>query len=329
MVEVNSQALHLAHARQQPARATVRATQGHSPKGDRCPAEEGRGTSRPGPVEDEGMITYRNIIQCQMRPFKHSKAYFTLKGLSRKYLTDQQLRLPRHLASRLLMDGNLDALARFFGTDKNESHYYTQHYHYHFHPFRKRSFNLLEIGIGGYDNPWDGGHSLRMWKSYFPKATIYGLDIHDKSPHSEHRIKIYKGSQIDETLLHQVVKDSGGFDIIIDDGSHFNEHVIKTFQILFPLLNANGIYAIEDLQTSYWETDINQVSWGGSKDLDAPFTSVNFLKRLVDGLNYQEFSIDYYQPSYLDQTITALHFYHNLAFIYKGDNCEGSNRIVR
>lgn len=264
-----------------------------------------------------------------MHSFKNSKAYYTLKGLSRKVLTDQQLRMPRHLASRLLMDGDLDALAQFFGTDKNASHYYTQHYQHHFHPFRKQALNILEIGIGGYANPWDGGHSLRMWKSYFPKATIYGLDIYDKSPHNEHRIKTYKGNEIDEALLRQIVEDSGGLDIIIDDGSHFNDHVIKTFQILFPLMNKNGIYVIEDLQTSYWETDENQVSWGGSKDLDAAFTSMNFMKRLVDGLNYEEFTIENYQPSYFDQTITSLHFYHNLAFIYKGDNREGSNRIGR
>jgi hypothetical protein len=258
-----------------------------------------------------------------------SNFYYTAKGIAKKFFSDEQMRYPRHLVSRLFIGGNLDALAEFFGTDKNSSHYYTRHYNHHFQPFRNKSFNLLEIGIGGYENPWDGGHSLRMWKSYFPKANIYGLDIIDKSPHNEHRIKTYQGSQIDEALLKQITKETGGFDIIIDDGSHFNEHVIKTFQILFPLLNSNGIYAIEDLQTSYWEIDGNGVEWGGSTDLNAPFTSMNFLKKLVDGLNYEEFTSEHYQPTYFDRHITSFHFYHNLAFVYKGVNAEGSNRIRR
>jgi hypothetical protein len=91
-------------------------------------------------------------------------------------------------------------------------------------------------------------------------------------------------------------------------------------------MNQNGIYAIEDLQTSYWEA-IDGHPWDGSQDLAAPNTSMNFLKRLSDGLNYQEFKQGDYTPSYFDQNIISIHFYHNLAFIYKGPNDEGSNII--
>ena len=52
-----------------------------------------------------------------------------------------------------------------------------------------------------------------------------------------------------------------------------------------------------------------------------------FLKALTDGLNYEEIAIDGYQPSYLDKSIVSLHFYHNLVFIYKGKNEEGSNVV--
>ena len=55
-----------------------------------------------------------------------------------------------------------------------------------------------------------------------------------------------------QAFLTSVVDEIGPLDIIIDDGSHLNEHVIRTFEILFPLLNEGGIYAVEDLQTSYW-----------------------------------------------------------------------------
>jgi demethylmacrocin O-methyltransferase len=65
--------------------------------------------------------------------------------------------------------------------------------------------------------------------------------------------------------------------------------------------------------------------WGGASDLNAPHTSVNFLKSLVDCLNYEEFTLEGYKPSYFDRHIVGMHFYHNLAFIQKGDNDEGSN----
>ena len=110
-----------------------------------------------------------------------------------------------------------------------------------------------------------------MWKRYFPNGNIYSLDIYDKSFLEEKRIKIFKGSQIDKPFLMDVIKQTSKFDIIIDDGSHINEHVIKTFKILFPFLKNEGVYAIEDTQTSYW-SDFG----GDSNNLDSSNTIMNF-----------------------------------------------------
>ena len=104
---------------------------------------------------------------------------------------------------------DLSALARLHHCDKFGSHFYTPHYQQHFSPWRERPLNILEIGIGGYDDPQQGGASLRMWKSFFPRANIFGIDIHDKSPHDEARIKTFKGSQIDEAFLREVVGSTG------------------------------------------------------------------------------------------------------------------------
>jgi len=246
-----------------------------------------------------------------------SALYARSRDFARSHCSSKQLHQLKHIASRVFIGGDLDSLAIFFDTDKNTSHSYTKHYQKHFHSLRYKRINLLEIGIGGYNIPARGGNSLRMWKSYFPNARIFGLDIYHKSFHDDHRIKTYKGSQIDKDLLGCIVREVGGVDIVIDDGSHINSHVIDTFQILFPLLNKHGIYAIEDLQTSYWETDDSGMNWGGSRNLASTFTSMNYLKRLADGLNCEEFLDPDYQPSYLDQTISSLHFYRNLAFIYK------------
>jgi len=215
---------------------------------------------------------------------------------------------------------DLSKLAEIYRTDKVGKHFYTPHYSSHFEWFRTKEINILEIGVGGYKRPYGGGKSLRMWKKYFPLGNVYAIDIHDKSPLQENRIKIFKGSQVDEPFLNEVCEEIGEIDIIVDDGSHINEHVIESFGLLFPKLKDGGIYVVEDTQTSYWE------HYGGdNKDLNNPKTSMNFFKNLTDALNNQEFRIPDYQQSYFDNKITSMHFYHNMIFIYKGNNDEKSN----
>ena len=181
---------------------------------------------------------------------------------------------------------DLNKLGRIYGTDKIGTHFYTPHYQTHLRRFKYKRINLLEIGVGGYENPLGGGRSLRMWKKYFPFGKIFSLDIYDKSALQENRIKIFKGSQVDKNFLDKVIEVTGKIDIIIDDGSHINEHVIETFNLLFPKLKDGGIYVIEDTQTSYWE------DFGGdSADLNNPKTMMNYFKSLTDALNNQEFVI--------------------------------------
>jgi hypothetical protein len=225
-----------------------------------------------------------------------------------------------------LYRNNLSKLALAFGSDKAGDHSYTQHYQQHFQFLRRKKLNILEIGIGGYGDSKRGGESLRMWKSYFSKSNIFGIDIQDKHFHDEYRIRTFQGSQIDDNFIMKVVDAIGNIDIIIDDGSHYNNHVIESFKLLFPALSIGGIYVVEDLQTSYW-TEIAGIDWGGSKDLNAPHTSMNFFKCLIDGLNYEEYMDHEYQPKYFDKHIVSMHFYHNILFIFKGKNDEGSNML--
>ncbi|MFF4394178.1 hypothetical protein [Streptomyces sp. NPDC001480] len=215
---------------------------------------------------------------------------------------------------------DLNKLAVHFKTDKWGTHRYTQHYQRHLQHLKKESFNLLEIGVGGYSRAGQGGASLRMWKAFFPKAQIFGMDIQDKSFVDEDRITTFIGDQSDPSSLNAVADKIGDLDVIIDDGSHRSPHVLTTFATLFPRLKDGGIYAVEDTQSSYWP------EWMGSEDRDAPNTSMAMLKRLADGLNYEEFVDENYQPTYTDLNVVAVHFYHNLVIIEKGRNAEGTNK---
>ncbi len=215
---------------------------------------------------------------------------------------------------------DLSYLAALYGTDKFGAHSYTEEYQRYFAPLKQKRLNLLEIGIGGYGECGKGGESLRMWKAYFPNSQIVGLDIHDKNVLREKRINTFQCDQTDAEALTALSEKYGGFDIIVDDGSHQNDHVIRTFLILFPLLRPGGIYAVEDVQTSYWP------GWGGG--IDNPKSSMAFFKKLVDGLNYAEFPIENYQPSYFDKAIVEIAFFHNLVLIRKGNNDEKTNMPV-
>jgi len=212
---------------------------------------------------------------------------------------------------------DLNRLARLYGTDKWAAHWYTQHYQRYFAPLRKKVLKVLEIGIGGYTDSHNGGASLRMWKAYFRKSQIVGIDLYDKRRFSERRIDIRQCDQTDSDALAKLSNEYGGFDIIIDDGSHVNDDVIKTFRTLFPLLRQDGIYVVEDTQTAYWP------SWGGG--LDSPRTSMAFFKSLVDGLNHVEYPLTNYQPTYFDRHIVEVAFFHNLVVIRKGINDELPN----
>jgi hypothetical protein len=243
-----------------------------------------------------------------------------MKGIS-GFLTKLEFKKRRKLIrwyNRIRTFGksnDLNYLALIYKTDKWGKHFYTQHYDFHFKSFRNKPINLLEIGIGGYEHTTQGGGSLRMWERYFSKAKIFGLDIYDKSLLEEGRIQITQGSQVDRQLLEGLSEKSGGFDVIIDDGSHQNHHIIESFQILFPLLKTGGIYAIEDTQTSYWP------EYGGDSILpDNPNTAMGYFKSFVHGLNHSEFKNPNRTPSPFENQISSIHFYHNLIFIYKGEN---------
>ena len=214
----------------------------------------------------------------------------------------------------------LTELARRFRTDKAGLHHYTLHYARHLGHLRDSSFALLELGVGGYARQGTGGASLRMWKAFFPKARVVGLDIEDKSFVDEPRITTVMGSQTDEALLQRLSEEHGPFQVVIDDGSHRPEHVRKSFRVLFPLLAHGGVYAIEDVQTSYWP------QYGGAVDRSDPTTTMALVKDLVDGLNYEEFLDQGYQPTYTDMHVVAVHCYHNLVVVEKGHNREGTNR---
>jgi cephalosporin hydroxylase len=136
------------------------------------------------------------------------------------------------------------ALAKGLQTDKGTDHSYLCGYEVLFREHRLTANNVLEIGIK------DGG-SILLWKDYFCCATVHGIDILP-SPVKGDRILTY---QTDAYLSPPVLPP---MDIIIDDGSHKKEHMVKAIELYLPLLTDKGIFVIEDIPDPAWVWELRQ-----------------------------------------------------------------------
>lgn len=138
-------------------------------------------------------------------------------------------------------------------------------------PWIDEPINLLEIGVLR-------GGSLKLWRDYFPRAHVAGIDAHLPPDHAEgERLSMFEGSQTDTGFLTEVAKRvaPGGFDIIIDDASHTGAETRTTFWHLFDNhLKAGGLYVIEDWGTGYWD------DWPDGKTVRPPDWRQKLLDRL-------------------------------------------------
>jgi hypothetical protein len=152
----------------------------------------------------------------------------------------------------------LGALFNKYGSDKDRNGY-TPLYDSLFKNLRQSPVSLLEIGIGtmipgapssmvGYSLPgYAPGGSLRAWRDYFPNGDINGCDIQPDTQFTEERITTRLANSTSREELDAVLGDKE-FDIILDDGSHYDEYQVKTLRNLWHRVKPGGFYIIEDIQ---------------------------------------------------------------------------------
>lgn len=183
--------------------------------------------------------------------------------------------------------------------------HYFEIYHQYFSKFVGTHVKMLEIGVCK-------GGSLQMWRDYFgDKAVITGIDIDENcKQHEDDQIHVCIGSQNDIEFLKRTWEQYGPFDIVLDDGSHFMDHQIATFETLFPMLKAGGVYICEDTHTSYW-TFFN----GALRD---ETTFIEYSKGLVDDINGQHVKKEYekFQTRFWG-ILKGLHFYDSMVVAEK------------
>jgi hypothetical protein len=100
----------------------------------------------------------------------------------------------------------------------------------------------------------------------------------------------------------------GGVDIVLDDGSHVAKDVRASLDVLYPLLAEGGIYLIEDLHTSYWQSHK-----GGYR---RPGSFVETVKTMIDDMHHWYHN----QGARIDATaghIGAMHLYDSIVVLEK------------
>lgn len=154
----------------------------------------------------------------------------------------------------------------------NKWSHYIGIYDQYFSKYRNKEIVFLEIGIAH-------GGSLQIWRKYFgEKALIIGVDINSEcKKFEEGNTKVFIGSQEDPAFLQQLKKEVPMADILLDDGGHTMKQQITTFNILFDHVKEDGIYACEDLHTSYWD------AYGGGYKNKHSF--IEFSKNFIDNIH--------------------------------------------
>lgn len=202
-------------------------------------------------------------------------------------------------------------LSQRYNTDKGynfvnagkltNGHNFTELYDVYFAKFRNRSINLLEIGVGQ-------GESLRLWHDAFPLAkNIIGVDYDQKSitdSFPDNVTALYMDQKNQESI-NDILALNHEYDIIIDDGCHQNDTLIKCFENFFPKLKMGGVYVAEDIYQSY-HPQYKNVSG---------LTFIEFIKNKIDDINFLK-DVNHLSNPY---NIQSVHFYNEIVFIVKGD----------
>jgi len=183
-------------------------------------------------------------------------------------------------------------------TDKTTWHKYQHMYARMLYQFKHsaasateaKPFKMLEIGLGCNMRCVAGG--FRLFRDYLPNVQYHAFESNYSLCRSGFRrsglsgsegkyldAHVCEGSSENPADLDKCAKRFGPFDLIVDDASHMQAHIIAAFTHLFPSehLKRGGVYVIEDLQVGY------HPNWGGSeKEQTDGLTAPEMIKELLD-----------------------------------------------
>jgi hypothetical protein len=213
----------------------------------------------------------------------------------------------------------LVAILNHVGSDKGTEtghgggapHCYALEYYHLFKEFAEEEFDLLEIGLDTLSMesglPKDAP-SLRAWRAFLPRATIYGFDINDFSFFEQEATFTFQGDQSSRDDIARFLEVHGRpeFKVVLDDGSHASSHQQISLASLFPAVEPGGLYIIEDL---------------GWQPVEETPKTLDVLQEFVETSKFETPFVSQDEAQYLEETIERIEIYKpndsEFAVIYK------------
>lgn len=152
------------------------------------------------------------------------------------------------------------------GTDKSpyssigHRHPYTSPYSLFFEPLRFKNIKFAEVGV-------HRGASMRVWRSFFTQARIYGYDRDADHlryiesfgmPSSFLRVIDASKKESIEEVFTKDTADGELFDVILDDASHDPADQVTMMETVMPFLKPGGLFIIEDIFREHSEEGFHE-----------------------------------------------------------------------
>lgn len=203
----------------------------------------------------------------------------------------------------------LDEIAIKNGTDKSSPyHNYCNVYERYMEPYRQSEVKLLEVGV-------QFGFSVRTWLEYFENGRIYGVDILKECKYEHPRLVLEQGDQQSVTFWSYFTgKHGSNWNIIIDDASHRNDHIIVMFEQMFKHVKPGGLYIVEDVFAGFVPQFMSNERPHLDEWVKGLFCELNHYGKDFHGHPNQAKEI---KLGYLEQHIDFVHLYKGLVIIGK------------
>ena len=190
---------------------------------------------------------------------------------------------------------------------------------------------IMEIGLGCFMKNGPGG-SASLWRALIPSAKIHFFEYNKEcgsawaAKHTDLDVHLSFGDQSIPQDLLTAVRNSflvdgeveEGFDLIVDDGSHVNEHQHVSLMTLWKYIRPGGMYVVEDIHASCktWNVPGTSLKAGGTSgcletQAGKPTFYAHILKFLPGMISNRD-----YQPSELPG-LESVEFHHESVVLVK------------
>ncbi len=194
-------------------------------------------------------------------------------------------------------------------SDKWDNYFDVYHRHLYSIQFQSRPHTLVEVGV-------QSGGSLEMWSKYLgPFHKVIGIDVDTectKLKYDQPNIEVVIGDQGDPKFWDDFLAKHPKIDVFIDDGGHFMDQQILTFEKVFPTMPIGGIYICEDCHTSYMPYN------GGGLRTKGSF--IEYAKTYVDIIHqdwWSELDTELERKKVIGKDLTSVHFYDSIIVFEK------------